>query len=231
MMGYVGSRWVPRGQVRVPYGPVWVRKSYTDAGPGDSRVIRRGSRAISGSDGFPSEPCFGTTGTNKARRVARLSRIGAQLMYGPIREPTASPRAHHDGPPAAVGPRLIGASLVRAARSSYWRSRGYLFSGRGRHNLWKLTLIRSCLVVSSHGMPQKRCFYLPDRGGPCQAALDYARLVWTPHFRWPVLAQPKPLLLWAGPTPAQPNQPAQSIQPALNHQLLPPKVMIIPGNC
>ena len=47
-------------------------------------------------EGFPSKPCFGTTGPDGARRIARLSRIGARLMYGPIllvRDPTASPRA------------------------------------------------------------------------------------------------------------------------------------------
>ena len=44
-------------------------------------------------------------GPHRARRIARLSRIGARLMYGPIRDPTASPRALRassgsDGPPA-----------------------------------------------------------------------------------------------------------------------------------
>ena len=27
MIGWVGSRWVPRGHVRVPHGPAWVRIS------------------------------------------------------------------------------------------------------------------------------------------------------------------------------------------------------------
>ena len=54
-------------------------------------------------------------------------RIGARLMHGPIRDPPASPRALR-GPigtqrtaGGTVGPRLIGASPVWAARSSYWR--------------------------------------------------------------------------------------------------------------
>ena len=39
LMGWVGSRWVPSGYVRVPYGSVY--QSYTDTG--QSSVIRRGS--------------------------------------------------------------------------------------------------------------------------------------------------------------------------------------------
>ncbi len=48
-------------------------------------------------------------------------------MYGPIWDPTASPGARRDptGPwrtaGGTVGPRLIGASPVWAARNSYWR--------------------------------------------------------------------------------------------------------------
>ena len=42
---------------------------------------------------------------------------------GPRRDPTG-PRRTAGG---TVGPRLIGASPVWAARSSYWRSRGYLY--------------------------------------------------------------------------------------------------------
>ena len=66
--------------------------------------------AISGSDSFPSEPCFGPKGPDGARRIARLSRISVRLMYGPIWDPTASPRALWSpfgtqrppgGPPAA----------------------------------------------------------------------------------------------------------------------------------
>ena len=112
MMGWVGpvrSRRGTSGFRMVPYGSVY--QSYTDTGQSSDPSGLVGSRrAISGSDGFPSEPCFGTTGPDGARRIARLSRIGARLMYGPIREPTASPgalrgplgtRRAPGGPPAA----------------------------------------------------------------------------------------------------------------------------------
>ena len=41
----------------------------------------------------PTETCFGTTGRQGARRIARLSRIDARLMYAPPGHATASPRA------------------------------------------------------------------------------------------------------------------------------------------
>ena len=44
--------------------------------------------------------------TGLDRQVARLYHIGAHLMYGPPREPTASPGALWGG---TIGPRLIGA--------------------------------------------------------------------------------------------------------------------------
>ena len=90
LMGLVGSRWVPSGHVRVPYGSVY--QSYTKTGQSSDPWGLVGSRrSESVSDGFPSEPCFGTTGPDMARRIARLSRIGARLMYGPPGH--ASPRA------------------------------------------------------------------------------------------------------------------------------------------
>ena len=111
LMGLVGSRWAPSGHFRVPYGPVYQSYIVNDTGQSNGPSGLVGSRqAKSGSDGFPSEPCFGTTGPDKARRVARLSRIGARLMYRPIRDLLASPRALRvpvgtrrapDGPPAA----------------------------------------------------------------------------------------------------------------------------------
>ena len=58
----------------------------------------------------------------------------AQLMYGPIRDPMASPRAlrrpvgTRRTPGGTVGPRLIGASPVWAARSSYWRQPWLLYT-------------------------------------------------------------------------------------------------------
>ena len=109
LMGWGESRWVPRGHSRVPYGSVY--QSYTDMGQSSDPSGLVGSRrAMSGSDGFPSEPCFGTTGPDGARRIARLSCIGVRLMFGPIRDPPASPRALRSpvetqqasgGPPAA----------------------------------------------------------------------------------------------------------------------------------
>ena len=73
-------------------------------------VKTRGScRAILGSDGFPSESCFGTTGPNGARQIARLFRIDARLMYGSIRDPMATPRAL-EGP---VGTQRSPGGIVR----------------------------------------------------------------------------------------------------------------------
>ena len=90
-----GLGWVPQGTSgsrMVPYRSVY--QSYTNTGQSSDPSGLVGScRAISGSDGFPSEPCFGTTGPFGARRVARLSRIDARLLYGPPGHATASPRA------------------------------------------------------------------------------------------------------------------------------------------
>ena len=125
-MGPVGSQEGTSGYPMVPYGSV--HQSYTDTGQSSDPSGLVGScRAISGSDGFPSELCFGTTGPVGARRVARLSLIDARLTYGPPGHATASPRAlwrpvgTQRTPGGTVGPRLIGASPVWAARSSYWR--------------------------------------------------------------------------------------------------------------
>ena len=92
LMGWVGSRWVLSGSRMVPYRSVY--QSYTDTGQSSDPPGLVGSlQAISASDGFPSEPCFGTMGPVGARRIARLSRIGARLMYGPPGHATAPPRA------------------------------------------------------------------------------------------------------------------------------------------
>ena len=126
-----GLGWVPSGSRMVPNRSVY--QSYTDTGQSSDLAGLVGSlRAISGSDGFPSEPCFGTTGPDMARRIARLSRIGARLMYGPPGHAMAAPRAlrrpvgTQRTPGGTVGPRLIGASPVWAARHSYWRPPVYL---------------------------------------------------------------------------------------------------------
>ena len=64
------------------------------------------------------------------------SRIGARFMYGPPGPATASPRAlwglvgTQRTPGGTVGPRLIGASPVWAARSSYWRQPVLLYQAR-----------------------------------------------------------------------------------------------------
>ena len=91
-------------------------------------------RAISSSDGFPSEPCFGTTGPDGCREIARLSHCGARLMYGPIRDPRASPWAsggssgperppadpqrHHRTPLNRRLPGLGGPTLLVASTSA-----------------------------------------------------------------------------------------------------------------
>ena len=99
-MGPVGSQEDTSGSRMVPSGSVY--QSYTDTGQSSDPSGLVGSRrAISGSDGFPAEPCFGTTRPDGARRIARLVRIGAQLMFGPPGHATASPRALR----VPVGPR------------------------------------------------------------------------------------------------------------------------------
>ena len=98
-----------RGVGLVLLGPVGARQGpgWSHIGPyisrtliRDSRVIRRGSSGSIGpcrdSDGFPSEPCFGTTSCDGARQIARLSRIDAQSMYRPPGHTTASQRALRD---------------------------------------------------------------------------------------------------------------------------------------
>ena len=86
--GFEGVGWVPLGPKRVCQGPVWSRM-----GPyisrtliRDSRVIHQGPSGLVGSYRVP-------TGPEGGRRIARLSRIGARLMYGPPGHATASPRA------------------------------------------------------------------------------------------------------------------------------------------
>ena len=69
-LGLVGSQEGTSGSLMVPYESIC--QSYTDTGQSsDPSGLVRSCRAISGSDGFPSEPCFGTTGPDKARRIAR----------------------------------------------------------------------------------------------------------------------------------------------------------------
>ena len=85
----VRIRWV----IRVRWGLNWFRMGPCIKGTliRESRVIRQGPLA-SGNNRFTLEPCCGTTGPDGSRRIARLPRIGAQLILGPIREPTVSAR-------------------------------------------------------------------------------------------------------------------------------------------
>ena len=137
-----GFSWISLGPIRARQGPIWSHK-----GPyisrtliRDSRVIRRGSSGPVGprqrSDGFPSEHCFGTTGPDGARRIARLVRIGARLMYGPPGHATASPWALQgpSGPTAArgaaggsvclifIGSHRFGQLLLASAKATCWTS-------------------------------------------------------------------------------------------------------------
>ena len=110
-----------------------VDQSYTDTGQSSDLSGLVGSRrAILGSDRFPSEPCFDTTGPDKARWVARLSHIDAHLMYGTIRDPphgTCGGSSGPDGPTVRQGhcQTPFNRSLPGlGGRHSYWCQPVYL---------------------------------------------------------------------------------------------------------
>ena len=139
LMGLVGSRWVPSGHVRVPYGPVWVRISVVhrygtvECCVGARRVPSRhvGFRRVSVRTLFRhDETRQGSAGRST---VPYRCTIDVRTHTGPYGVPTGPPGPRRDptGPRrtagGTVGPRLIGASPVWAARSSYWRSRCYLY--------------------------------------------------------------------------------------------------------
>lgn len=72
--GFEGLGWVPLCPKRShqgPYGPIWMcismTESYTDTGQSSdiSRLVSF-RRTKSGSNGFPSESCFGTMGPDGA---------------------------------------------------------------------------------------------------------------------------------------------------------------------
>ena len=86
--GFDGSHQGTSGSCIVRMGPYMRRTPIRD-----SRVIHQGPSGHIGFRWVSFEPCFGTTGPDGARRIARLSHIGARLMYGPIRDPLASPRS------------------------------------------------------------------------------------------------------------------------------------------
>ena len=128
--GHVVTRRGSSGSRMVPYGSVY--QSYINTGhSSDPSGLVGSHRAISGSDGFPSKPCLGTTGPDGARWIARLSRVGAQLIYtdpyGTLRRPhgpSGAPsgpdvhrRRHRRTPlnrslPGLGGPQLLLASAV-----------------------------------------------------------------------------------------------------------------------
>ncbi len=88
------SGWILSGHARILQGSDGsVSQSYTAAGQSSNppRPIAP-CRAISGPDGFLSEPYFGTTGPDAARRIARLTRVVLPLLYGPLQDPTSSTR-------------------------------------------------------------------------------------------------------------------------------------------
>ena len=121
-----GLGWVPLGPVRVRQGPVWSRigpyimQSYSDTGQSSDPSGLVGSRrAISGSDGFPSEPCFGTTGPVGARRIARLSLLGTPRrphglpgLVGTQRTPGGTLGPINRSLPGLGGPQLLLAQPV-----------------------------------------------------------------------------------------------------------------------
>ena len=120
-----GVRQCPRRSARGPLGPdgvlqgPWGRRGEprrsvhqlcTDTGQSNLSGLVGSRRTKSVYDGFSSDPCFSAMGPDRARRIARLSHIGARLMYGPPGHATASPRAlwglvgtqwTPSGPPAA----------------------------------------------------------------------------------------------------------------------------------
>ena len=133
------------------------------------------------------------------RRVARLSRIGARLMFGPPGHATASPRAlpgpvgPRRAPGGTVGPRLIGASPVWAARNSYWRQPVLLYQS------WPIVLDSQDAPVASNGAlafvrDVFLCQSMLRHAGASQACLgSHLRLQWARHrtqlaslkFYWP----------------------------------------------
>ena len=155
-LGPVGSRQGTSGSRMVPYRSVY--RLYTDTGQSSDPSGLVGSlRAVSGSDGFPSEPCFGTTGPDEARRIARLSRIGARLMYGPIRDlrfwrphgpsvgpsgpdrPPADRRRHRRTPFNRSAPEACQDHVAQASA----RALAHACSGSGS------VLVRACSVSGS----------------------------------------------------------------------------------
>ena len=105
-----GLGWFPLGPIRVRLGPTWSR-----IGPYISRTLIRDSRVF----------CQGSTGRST---VPYRCTIDVRTPWARHGVPTGPPEAGRyltdprRTPGGTVGPRLIGASEVWAARSSCWRS-------------------------------------------------------------------------------------------------------------
>ena len=140
--GFDELGWVTLGPVRARQGPVWSRMGpYISRTPiRDSRVIRRDASGPVGPyrvpTGFRRNPVW----YNRTRRVSThhstvpyWCMIDVRSHTGPYGGPTGPPGLRRDPTGfrrtagGTVGPRLIGASPVWAARNSYWRSRGYSY--------------------------------------------------------------------------------------------------------
>ena len=118
----------------VPHGSVY--QSYTNAGQSSDRSGPVGACRVilSGSDGFSHRNLVlarkDPTGLDGYRlTVPYWCTIDVWTHRGPYGVPTGPPGPHWDPTgirrtaEGTVGPCLIGASLVWAARHSYWRSR------------------------------------------------------------------------------------------------------------
>ena len=136
-----GLGWVTLGPVGARQGPVWSHMcpyiSRTSYGTVERSV--RACRGLSGHIGFRWVSVGTLIWHDRTRRgstdrstVPYWCTIDVRTHTGPYGVPTGPPGPHRDPTDprrtagGTVGPRLIGASPVWAARSSYWRSQGYL---------------------------------------------------------------------------------------------------------
>ena len=121
LIGWVGSRWVPRGHVRVPHGPAWVRISVAHRyGTVESSV--RAHRGLSGHIGF-RRVSVGTLirhdgtrwGSTDRPTVPHRCTIDVRTHAGPSGVPTGPPGPRRDPTDprrTAGGPQLLLASAV-----------------------------------------------------------------------------------------------------------------------
>ena len=124
------------GSRMVPYGSV--DQSYTDTGQSsDLSGLVGSSRAKSGFGRVSVGTLFWHNGTRQAptgrSTVPCRCTIGVRTLWARHGVPTGSPGPRRDPtdprrtPSGTVGPGLIGASPVWAARHSYWRQPVYLY--------------------------------------------------------------------------------------------------------